>query len=347
VSGFTKAYRRETPGSLVKTVDFEAAQKPAALAKALIAETLGDPDLVEVGYWQGGRFSIGLAEQPAADGNPGLSLGPETVFMVTGAAGGITSAIVADLAAASGGCFYLLDLAPLPREQDTKVQLFRQDQEALKTVLIESARAAGDRPTPARIENELQAIERQEAALRSVESVQAAGGQACYRSVNLLDGAAVAGVIEEVRQQHGRIDVLIHAAGMDISHSLADKDPAQFDLVYGVKADGIFNLLHAAAGLPIGALVCFSSVAGRFGNAGQTDYSAANDLLCKLVASLPAWRPETRGLAIDWTAWAGIGMATRGSIPKVMEYAGIETLPQVGIPRCEARAGCRRPQLRW
>ena len=83
----------------------------------------------------------------------------------------------------------------------------------------------------------------------------------------------------------------------------------------------------------IGAAVVFSSVAGRFGNSGQTDYSAANDLLCKVTSSLRAWRPATRGIAIDWTAWGGIGMATRGSIPKIMELAGIDMLPpEAGIP---------------
>jgi hypothetical protein len=53
-------------------------------------------------------------------------------------------------------------------------------------------------------------------------------------------------------------------------------------------------------------------------------------------------RPATRAIAIDWTAWGGIGMATRGSIPKVMEMAGIEMLaPEVGIPtvRRELTAG--------
>jgi hypothetical protein len=38
-------------------------------------------------------------------------------------------------------------------------------------------------------------------------------------------------------------------------------------------------------------------------------------------------RPETRALALDWTAWGGIGMATRGSIPKIMEMAGVGMLP--------------------
>jgi hypothetical protein len=37
-------------------------------------------------------------------------------------------------------------------------------------------------------------------------------------------------------------------------------------------------------------------------------------------------------LALDWTAWGGIGMATRGSIPKIMAAAGVELLPpEAGI----------------
>ena len=85
--------------------------------------------------------------------------------------------------------------------------------------------------------------------------------------------------------------------------------------------------------MPLGATVAFSSVAGRFGNGGQTDYSSANDLLCKITSSFRTTRPLTRGIVIDWSAWGGIGMATRGSIPKMMELAGIDMLPpEAGIP---------------
>ena len=127
--------------------------------------------------------------------------------------------------------------------------------------------------------------------------------------------------------------MLLHAAGIEISRTLPDKEPKEFDLVLDVKAEGLFNLIQASKGLPIGALVGFSSIAGRFGNGGQTDYSAANDLLCKVLSSMRAWRPETRAIAIDWTAWAGIGMATRGSIPQIMELAGIDMLPpECGVP---------------
>jgi hypothetical protein len=52
-----------------------------------------------------------------------------------------------------------------------------------------------------------------------------------------------------------------------------------------------------------------------------------------MSSALHRARPETRTIAIDWTAWGGIGMATRGSIPQIMAAAGISMLPpESGIP---------------
>ncbi|MCO5184687.1 MAG: SDR family NAD(P)-dependent oxidoreductase [Anaerolineae bacterium] len=333
VTGFTKAYKRERGDVLVKAVDFAPSRKTSALAKLLVNETKYDPGVVEVGYVDDERFTVTLMEQSAENGQPGLVLDKETVFLVTGAAGGITSAIVGDLAQASGGTFYLLDLTPEPNRSDTKIAQFRNDKDGLKATLIDEAKARGERPTPVVIEKALMAIEREEAALRAIETVEAAGGTAHYHCVNLLDDVALTAVVDEIRAEFGRIDVLVHAGGIEISKALNDKPTAQFDLVFDIKADGMFSLLKAAAGMPIGAIVSFSSVAGRFGNSGQTDYSAANDLLCKLTSSLRRWRPETRGIVIDWTAWGGIGMATRGSIPTIMKAAGIDMLPpEAGVP---------------
>jgi hypothetical protein len=151
--------------------------------------------------------------------------------------------------------------------------------------------------------------------------------------VDLLDAERVRAIVGEIRAAHGRIDVLVHAGGIEISRLIADKDPREFDRVFDVKAEGFFNLLAAAGDMPLGATVAFGSVAGRFGNAGQADYAAANALLCALTSHLRRARPQTRAIAIDWTAWAGIGMATRGSIPAVMAEAGVETLPpERGVP---------------
>jgi len=348
VAGFTKTYKRERPDALVKAVDFEPGRKAKEIAETLINETLRDPGAIEIGHKQGLRWSISLREQPATDGKPGLVLKKDTVFLITGAAGSIVSAITADLAAASGGTFYLLDLVPKPDPNNPDLKRFTTDKEGLKRDLYARIQARGERATPAMVEKELTALERAQAALSAINSVRAAGGSAHYFAVNLTDAEAVAQVMDQVRTRSGRIDVLLHAAGIERSHFLLDKDAREFDLVFDVKSDGWFNLLHAVGGMPLDATVVFSSIAGRFGNAGQADYSSANDLLCKITSSFRSTRPATRGIAIDWTAWGGIGMATRGSIPKMMEAAGIDMLPpEAGIPliRRELTSGATRGEL--
>ncbi|MCK6553793.1 SDR family oxidoreductase [Candidatus Binatia bacterium] len=327
VVGFAKTYKRERPEALVKAVDFEVGRKAADVAGLLIDETLADPGVVEVGYKSGQRWTVALAEQPVRDGDAGLALDRNSVFVVTGAAGSIVSAITADLAAACGGTFYLLDLVPEPDPGNADIRRFVSDRENLKRDIFERLKARGERATPALVERELAALERAHAALAAIEAVRAAGGTPRYYRVDLTQPDAVARVIEDVRENDGRIDVLLHCAGLEISRFLPDKEPREFDLVFDVKSDGWFNLLHAIGDLPLAATVAFSSIAGRFGNGGQADYAAANDLLCKIASSFRATRPATRAIAIDWTAWGGIGMATRGSIPKMMEMAGIDMLP--------------------
>jgi acyl transferase domain-containing protein/acyl carrier protein/NAD(P)-dependent dehydrogenase (short-subunit alcohol dehydrogenase family) len=348
VVGFTKTYKRERPEALVKAVDFETGCTAAEIAGTVVEETLRDPGAVEIGHKQGLRWTVGLQEQPVTNGQHGLTLDQDSVFVITGAAGSIVSAITADLAAASGGTFYLLDLVPTPDPNNPDLARFVSDKDGLKRDLFERMKALGERATPALVEKELAALERAQAAQSAIDAVRSAGGTPHYFSINLTDADGLARIINEVRQRRGRIDVLLHAAGIERSHFLPDKDQHEFDLVFDVKSDGWFNLLHAIGDMPLGATVAFSSIAGRFGNAGQSDYSSANDLLCKITSSFRTARPATRGIVIDWTAWGGIGMATRGSIPKMMELAGIDMLPpEAGVPmiRRELSSGDTRGEL--
>jgi acyl transferase domain-containing protein/acyl carrier protein len=330
VTGFAKAYRRELPETLVKTVDFTTDRTTADLADLLIDETLTDPGCVEVGYSAGLRWGVGLVERPFAELPKGLTLDASAVVVVTGAAGSIVSAIVADLARASAGTFHLLDVVPEPDPTDADLRLYVEDPEGLKVRLADRIRARGERPTPVLIQRQLARLERLEAALAAIQAVRDAGGTPYYHQVDLTDEASVQRTLTEIGAAHNRIDVLLHAAGVEVSHSLVDKEPAEFDRVLAVKADGLFNVLRSTRDLPIAISIVFSSVAARFGNAGQTDYAAANDLLCKVTSSLRRTRPGTRAVALDWTAWGGIGMASRGSIPTVMERAGVEVLPPQG-----------------
>ncbi len=334
VTGFTKALARERADAVIKAVDFETKTTPASTASTLLEETLRDPGAVEIGYAEDLRWSVGTIEVPAVH-DEARELTAETVFMLTGAAGSIVSAITADLAAAAGGgTFHLLDLVGAPDPSDPDLAKFSADRDALMRELADRIRARGERPTPKLVERELAGIERARAALDAIEAIERAGGSAHWHQLDLTDPDQVAAAVTDAVAQAGRIDVLMHCAGIEISHLLPDKPQREYDLVFDVKAHGWLNLLSALAqaGATPASAVVFSSIAGRFGNGGQTDYSAANDLLCKSISNLRR-SGQTRGIAIDWTAWAEIGMAARGSVPTVMKAAGIDMLPpSVGVP---------------
>ena len=101
----------------------------------LIDETLRDPGCVEVGYADGRRWGVGLLERPFPDATGQRGSRPGPVFLVTGAAGSIVSAITADLAAAWRGTFHLLDLTPEPDPADADLRRYTEDREGFKVEL--------------------------------------------------------------------------------------------------------------------------------------------------------------------------------------------------------------------
>jgi NAD(P)-dependent dehydrogenase (short-subunit alcohol dehydrogenase family) len=329
VTGFTKAIARERSAAVVKVVDFAADADPARIARALVSETERDPDVVEVGYRDECRFTIAAVDKDRAPRRmrAPMVLDGNSVFVVTGGGGAITSAIVLDIVRASRATFHLLDLLPAPdAARRREVERLSTDREGLKREIFEQIKEAEGRATPAQVEKRLFAIERTGAVIEAMRGIEAEGGKAYYHSVDVTSLDGVTRAVEAVLARSARIDVVLHTAGLERSRMFDTKPQSEFDLVYDVKATGLYNLVRATRHVSVGAFVCFSSVAGRFGNAGQADYSAANDFMCKTCSSLNGARAGVIATALDWSAWGGIGMATRGSVPEMMRRAGIEML---------------------
>ena len=107
---------------------------------------------------------------------------------------------------------------PEPNPANEDIKRPAADKEGLKRDLAERLKTTGKR-VPALIEKELPPHSSEpEAAQTAIDAVRSAGGTPYYFSVNLTDAAAVANVISQVRERHGRIDVLLHAAGLERSH---------------------------------------------------------------------------------------------------------------------------------
>ncbi len=337
VSGFLKALHRERPGQLIKAVDFECAAPAGDIARGLIAETLNDAFSVEIGRADGVRYGFILQNDEQAPVDAALEDG--SVIVVSGGTGGITGSVIRDMAARGKYSFYLLGRTNLDASIEDDLLKIKNDRSGFRNELKERMSSSGEKPTPVQLENKIAAIERAGETRKLLREVESAGGKAAYLQADITDPKSVFEAIDRVSQAEKRVDVLIHAAGMDHSRKIESKPADEFRQVIAVKADGfvhLFKALEKFDRLP-SRVVFFSSVAGRFGNSGQTDYSAANDYLSKLAAWLPVKYPSLRAVSIDWGAWAEVGMASRGNIPALMARAGIEMLDPKQAAPCVMR----------
>ena len=112
-----------------------------------------------------------------------------------------------------------------------------------------------------------------------------------------------------------------------------EKTLDQFSAVLRTKIGGARALLDACAGDPLEQICFFSSVAAHAGNAGQSDYAAANAALDRMALDEQARRGAAcHVVSIAWGPWDG-GMVTP-SLARHFAGRGIGLIP----PHAGARA---------
>ena len=191
--------------------------------------------------------SSGRSRRRTRRSDGALALGPDSVVLVTGAAGSIVSAITADLAKASGG-----DLPPARPHARARPRRPRPASATSRTGTASRPTSPrrmkdrGERPTPVAIEKELARLR---AAGRRAGRHRRRRGRRRHRRtttrVDLTDADAVARVLDRVREiQRPHRPAAARRRAWRSAGRCPDKEPREFDLVLGVKADGWFNVLH-------------------------------------------------------------------------------------------------------
>ncbi|MEU6948165.1 SDR family oxidoreductase [Streptomyces sp. NPDC046316] len=288
---------------------------PARAADALLAELLADDALPVVLRTRAGRFAPELTAAPlgalgATGAGPSgegaaeaaaLGLDRDSVVVAVGGARGITARCVGVLATASRCRIELLGRTPVPKGREDPETAGAPDRAALRAVLA----GTGRYDTPAAIDRAADLILAQREVTATLDALGAAGSRARYRSVDCRDAAAVLQAVKEIHAEHGRVDGVIHAAGILEDRLMEEKTPESFGRVYGTKTESAAALLAAVEQLPRppSFAVLFGSIAAVLGNRGQSDYAAANDALETLGA---AWAARTgrRALTVHWGPWA-------------------------------------------
>ena len=120
---------------------------------------------------------------------------------------------------------------------------------------------------------------RQEGVDAAVAACQATGARATGFVVDVTDRSQVDAMVDAVKEQFGRIDVLVNNAGITKDARLQKMTLAQFDAVIDVNLRGVFHCAQAVADTMVaqasGVILNASSVVGIYGNFGQTNYAAS------------------------------------------------------------------------
>jgi 3-oxoacyl-[acyl-carrier protein] reductase len=159
-------------------------------------------------------------------------------------------------------------------------------------------------------------IDADAAALAAVE----VGGGATSVGADVADEAAVEAMVAHAVDAHGRLDVLVNNAGITRDKTIGKMTLAMFRQVIDVHLQGTWLGSRAAFAVMReqgdgGAIVNMSSVSGKVGNFGQTNYSAAKAGIVGM----------TKALAKEG---ARFGIRVNAVMPGLIRSAMTEAMPR-------------------
>jgi len=124
------------------------------------------------------------------------------------------------------------------------------------------------------------------------EMAQGTIGVAC----DVTSSAEVSGAFDKVKQEFGRLDVLVNSAGICIWHEAEDMTEDEWDKVMDINLKGTFLTCQAAGRIMIdqkgGSIINIASMSGSIANRPQSQ--------CGYNSSKAAVMHLTRSLAVEW-----------------------------------------------
>jgi len=317
LAGLSKTAAREWPDVTCKAIDLGPFSDTHVAAQA-VADELFQVGPLEVGLKPDGRVTLVQCDLPAAaPAAPPPPLQPGDVVVVTGGGRGVTAATAIALAKAYRPLLILLGRSPEPLHEPAWLTTLTGES-AIKRAILEQSPG---KLHPKEIEERYQSVIAGRELKETLAGIEAVGGRALYRSLDIRTTEAVNDLLQEIRREHGPIRGIVHGAGVLADRLIGDKTLDQFTQVYSTKVVGLRTLLAATCGDDLRFIALFGSTTGRFGRSGQVDYAVANEVLNKLAQAESRKRPACRTVCMNWGPWDG-GMVTP-ALKKVFSGEGI------------------------
>ncbi|MBD3181837.1 SDR family NAD(P)-dependent oxidoreductase [Candidatus Poribacteria bacterium] len=327
ITGFVKALSHEWPKVRIRAIDLPKTMPAPERVETLMQEISCDDNMIEVGYSDGNRIIlVPQTENLDKDQTPELKIDSSSVILVTGGARGITADVAVKLAQNYKPNLILMGRSPMPEDESSDTSGLTKMQD-IKAAIINRIKTSGEKVTPVEVESKYSRLMKDREMRDNLSKMKAAGAKVEYLSADVRDKEKVTGIIENIYKEYGRLDGVIHGAGIIEDKLVKDKTPESFDRVFDTKVNSAFILSKALKPKNLSFFVIFSSVAGRFGNRGQSDYSAANEVYNKLAVYLDKKWPG-RIVSTMWGPWArSKGGMVSSELEKQFALRGVELVP--------------------
>ncbi|TQS28844.1 SDR family oxidoreductase [Microbispora sp. KK1-11] len=307
-TGLAKSAGWEIPGCATGVSVVAGHDVDAALRTAWAQARHDEP--VPVLVHDGATALAPVARPEPAPDRGRLPLGESSVVLATGGARGITAEILVALARETKAQIWVIGRNPLD-EMPTWVSEGDDAEFARRrTDFWRQERHADPGCPPSELKRRADRLTEAREARRNLARMSEHSGEerVRYLACDVRDAGAVAAAVDAVVAAAGRIDLVVHGAGVNHAAALEGKRLEDFQRVRDVKVRGYLNLKRALAGRAPAHWCNFGSVIGFAGQPGELDYAAGNDFL--------AWAAHhartTEGIGeftVAWTLWNSVGFA--------------------------------------
>lgn len=131
-------------------------------------------------------------------------------------------------------------------------------------------------------------------------------------------------LVGKIKNQYGHLNGIIHSAGVTRDSLLLHKTAVEVRDVFSAKVNGAKNIDEATQQEQLDFMIYCSSLAGVFGNTGQSDYAAANAWLDHFANYREQKRNQGKRtgktLSINWPLWKEGGMQISAEQEKYMAH---------------------------
>ncbi|PQL90385.1 type I polyketide synthase [Apibacter adventoris] len=274
----------------------------------------------EIIYKEKERFRYNIISEPLSKTKDSkLQLDINSVVLVLGGAQGITSELIIHLSKEYPCHYILVGRSPIPKPENKKYVHFSSKNEIREFLISEEKMKI-----PAEIEKKVNNIYKENQIIKTLTKIKESGSKVTYKSVDITNEKNFRKLIQNIYKKDGKIDGVIHAAGLLIDKLFAHKTLDSFKQVYSTKITPL-HILFEELKPDVKFITFFSSIASVYGNRGQCDYAAANSVF-DLIAQIYTHKNNSRILTINWGPWKGAGMVS-SALESEFNKRGISLIP--------------------